>query len=165
MYKSGCISLCRFGGTGCWAGALRKSIRKLSVQLTAEYGGGFDFSRLYKYLRLYRVFPILDTLCTKSGKMLSWSHSRTLLQVSDPLAREWYLNEAAEQTWGVRMLQRNISSQYYQRMRMSRHRDAVKREMLEITRPLRRIVLCQNEQHFNTSSPPARAVFARKDSF
>ena len=111
-------------------------IRKLSAQLTAEYGGGFDFSNLYKYLRFYRVFPILDTLCTKSGNMLTWSHYRVLLQVTDPRAREWYLNEAAEQTWGVRMLQRNISSQYYQRMLMSQHKDAVKKEMLEITRPL-----------------------------
>jgi len=98
-----------FSETGCWASALRKSIwmktgaeygeqviRTLSAQLTAEYGGGFDLSSLYKYLRFYRVFPILDTLCTQSGNMLSWSHYRALLQVTDPRAREWYLNEAEE---------------------------------------------------------------------
>ena len=38
--------------------------------------------------------------------------------------------------WGVRTLQRNISSQYYQRMLMSQHKDVVKKEMLEITQPL-----------------------------
>ena len=38
--------------------------------------------------------------------------------------------------WGVRTLQRNISSQYYQRMLMSQHKDMVKREMLQITQPL-----------------------------
>ena len=58
------------------------------------------------------------------------------MQVNDQEARTWYLNEASEQTWGVRTLQRNISSQYYQRMLMSQHKDAVKREMLEITQPL-----------------------------
>lgn len=46
------------------------------------------------------------------------------------------MNEAGEQVWGVRTLQRNISSQYYQRMLMSQHKDMVKREMLEITQPL-----------------------------
>ena len=68
--------------------------------------------------------------------MLTWTHFRTLLQVSDPTEREWYLNEAMEQTWSVRTLQRNISSQYYRRMLMSQHKDVVKHEMVEITRPL-----------------------------
>ena len=52
------------------------------------------------------------------------------------MAREWYLNEAMEQTWSVRTLQRNISSQYYQRLLMSQHKDVVEKEMLEITSPL-----------------------------
>ena len=41
-----------------------------------------------------------------------------------------------EQTWSVRTLQRSISSQYYQRLLMSQHKDVVKKEMLEITSPL-----------------------------
>ncbi|MBR5026073.1 MAG: hypothetical protein IKX48_13495 [Victivallales bacterium] len=52
------------------------------------------FSNLYRYLRLYRVFPILDTLCPKLGNLLSWSHYRALLQVNDSTVRKWYLNEA-----------------------------------------------------------------------
>ena len=35
------------------------------------------------------------------------------------------------------MLQRNISSQYFQRMLMSQHKNVIKMEMLEIPRPLR----------------------------
>lgn len=114
----------------------KQVIQTLANQLTAEYGGGFDFSSLYKYLRFYRLFPILDSVRPKFGNILSWSHYRTLLQVDDPKAREWYLNEAAEQTWGYRTLQRNISSQYYQRMLMSQSKEVVKKEMLEITKPL-----------------------------
>lgn len=34
------------------------------------------------------------------------------LQVEDKAARDWYEKEAIEQTWSVRTLQRNISSQY-----------------------------------------------------
>jgi len=81
-------------------------------------------------------FYILDAVRPKLGNVLSWSHYRTLLQVDDSDAREWYLNEAAAQIWGYRTLQRNISSQYYQRMLMSQHKDVVRKEMLEITQPL-----------------------------
>ena len=114
----------------------KQVIMALSKQLTAEYGAGFDASNLYKFLRFYRDFPILDTLCPKSGNLLSWSHYRALQQLNDSAEREWYLNEAAEQTWSVRTLQRNISSQYYRRMLMSQHKEIVEKEMLEITRPL-----------------------------
>lgn len=67
--------------------------------------------------------------------MLSWTHYRTLLQVHDPTAREWYAREAADQAWAVKTLQRNISSQYYERMLLTQHPDAVRREMERITEP------------------------------
>ena len=111
-------------------------IRKLAEQLTALYGRGFDFSSLYKYLRFYNIFPNLDSVSPKCGKLLTWTHYRILLQVSDPVVREWYLNEAAEQTWSVRTLQRNISSQYCQRLLKSQHKDVVRKEMMDITSPL-----------------------------
>ena len=57
----------------------------------------------------------MNTLCSKSNRLLSWSHYKTLLQVFDKEAKEWYENEALGQTWSVRTLQRNISSQYYYR--------------------------------------------------
>jgi predicted nuclease of restriction endonuclease-like (RecB) superfamily len=114
----------------------KQVIANLARQLTAIYGSSLDATNLYKFLAFYKAFPILDSLRLKSGKLLDWTHYRTLLQVTDPVAREWYMNEAGEQVWGVRTLQRNISSQYYQRMLMSQHKDMVKREMLEITQPL-----------------------------
>ena len=89
-------------------------IKKLSKELTKEYGKGFDYSSLYKFVRFYKAFPeILDSLSSKSMQLLSWTHYRTLLQVEDKKARDWYAKEAFAQTWGVRTLQRNISSQYY----------------------------------------------------
>ena len=92
-------------------------IKKISKELTQRYGKGYDRSNLYHCLKFYKTFPeIVDTACRQSGVLLSWSHYRTLLQVKDPEARDWYEKEAAEQTWSVRTLQRNISSQYYYRM-------------------------------------------------
>ena len=114
----------------------KQVIANLARQLTALYGSSLDATNLYKFLAFYKAFPILDSLRLKSGKLLDWTHYRTLLQVTDPIAREWYMNEAGEQVWGVRVLQRNISSQYYQRMLKSQHKDVVEKEMLEITQPL-----------------------------
>ena len=54
---------------------------------------------------------------------MSWTHYRTLLQVSDKEARDWYEKEALEQTWSVQTLQRNISFQYYYRMLQTQRQD------------------------------------------
>lgn len=48
-------------------------------------------------------------------------------------ARDWYEKEAAEQTWSVRTLQRNISSQYYYRMLGTQKKELVENEMKELT--------------------------------
>lgn len=92
-------------------------IKRLSNKLTKNYGKGFDYSSLYKFVRFYKEFPkILDSVNPKSLPLLSWTHYRVLLQVEDKAARDWYEKEAANETWSVRTLQRNISSQYYYRM-------------------------------------------------
>ena len=92
-------------------------IKKLSKELTDKYGKGYDRSNLYHCVRFYKAFPeIVDTLCRQSNIRLSWSHYRTLLQVHDKTARDWYEKEAYEQTWSVRTLQRNIDTQYYYRL-------------------------------------------------
>lgn len=56
-----------------------------------------------------------------------------LLQVKDSKARAWYEKEAWEQTWNVRTLQRNVSSQYYYRMLQTQKQELVEKEMKEIT--------------------------------
>ena len=54
-----------------------------------------------------------------------------LLQVDDPTAREWYEKEALSQSWSVRTLQRNVSTQYYYRILKSQNKDLVEKEMLD----------------------------------
>ena len=92
-------------------------IKKLAKELSAEYGKGYTKSNLYSFYSFYKTYPeIFQTPSGKSVGLLSWSHYATLLQVKDKAARDWYEKEATEQTWSVRTLQRNISSQYYYRM-------------------------------------------------
>lgn len=109
-------------------------IKKLAKELTEKYGKGFTKSNLYSFYSFYKTYPeIFHTLSGKSTVLLSWSHYVVLLQVSDKDARKWYEREAINQTWSVRTLQRNISSQYYHRMLRTQKKDVVKREMQELT--------------------------------
>lgn len=109
-------------------------IKKLAKELTAIYGKGFTKSSLYNCYSFYKAYPeIFHSVSGKSEHSLSWTHYRTLLQVEDPAARDWYEKEAISQTWSVRTLQRNISSQYYYRMLKTQNQDAVEQEMLELT--------------------------------
>ena len=111
-----------------------KIIKKISKELTQLYGKGYDRSNLYHCLKFYKTFPqIVDTVCRQSGNLLSWSHYRALLQVEDKAARDWYEKEALEQTWSVRTLQRNISSQYYYRMLKTQKKELVEDEMKKLT--------------------------------
>ena len=113
----------------------KEVIKQLSIHLTNLYGKGFTQSNLYQFVQFYKFFPeIFHTACVKS-KILSWSHYRTLLRVTDKEAREWYLQEAINEMWTVRTLDRNISSQYYYRLLQSQNRNVVKDEMKQITTP------------------------------
>ena len=88
-----------------------ENIKKLAKELSAEYGKGFTKSNLYSFYSFYKTYPeIFRTPTGKSNGLLSWSHYAVLLQVKDEKARDWYEKEAAEQTWSVCTLQRNISS-------------------------------------------------------
>lgn len=116
-------------------------IKKLSKELTAEYGKGYTKSNLYNFYSFYKTFPeIFHSSSGKSNTLLSWTHYRVLLQVKDSKARDWYEKEAVEQIWSVRTLQRNISSQYYYRMLQTQKKELVESEMKELTAP------CQNEK-------------------
>ena len=111
-----------------------KIIKQLSKELTETYGKGFDKRNLYWFLNFYKLFPkIVYLVSSQSSTLLSWTHYRVLLQVNDKKARDWYEKEAAEQTWSVRTLQRNISSQYYYRLLKSQAKEPVIEEMKQLT--------------------------------
>ena len=89
-------------------------LKKLSKELTAEFGNGFSYANLYNMRQFYMTYSnveIFYTLCRE----LPWSHNRLIMRVQDSKAREWYLREAAQEQWSVRQLERNINSFYYQR--------------------------------------------------
>jgi predicted nuclease of restriction endonuclease-like (RecB) superfamily len=91
-------------------------LQSLSVQLSAEFGKGFDASNLRRMRQFYQVFPIRGTLCHE----LSWSHFRLLMKVEDPKRREFYLAECRDANWSVRQLERQINSFFYERLLATR---------------------------------------------
>ena len=72
----------------------------------SEKGSDFSEKTMVHIHRLFEKFgfdevfgrspEIVDTACRQSGILLSWSHYRTLLQVKDPEARDWYEKEALD---------------------------------------------------------------------
>jgi predicted nuclease of restriction endonuclease-like (RecB) superfamily len=111
-----------------------KVIKKLAKKLTEEYGKGFSRTNLYQFKQFYEMFPeIAQTAFGQFASLLTWSHYATMLRVFDKDARDWYANEAASQNWSVRILARNIDTQYYYRLLMSQDKAPVVREMEEKT--------------------------------
>ena len=109
-------------------------IKKLSKDLNAQYGKGYTKTNLYNFYSFYKMYPeIFHSESGKSNVKLSWTHYRVLLQVKDEIAREWYENAALKETWSVKTLQRNISSQYYYRILKTQDKSAVETEMKEFT--------------------------------
>ncbi len=104
-----------------------KLLPRLAEKLTEEFGRGFDASNL-RYMRLfYHAFPNCDALRHE----LSWTHYRTLLRVEDEAARDWYVKEAVTQNWSSRVLDRQVSRLYYERLLSSKDRKAVRAEAEE----------------------------------
>jgi predicted nuclease of restriction endonuclease-like (RecB) superfamily len=64
---------------------------------------------------------------------LSWSHYQLIMRVLNKDSRNYYLKEAAEHDWSVRTLDRNIATQYYERLLLSQVKEPVVNEMLEKT--------------------------------
>lgn len=86
-------------------------LKDLSRRLTNDFGKGLDERELRRIRQFYLAFPIRDALRPE----LSWTHYRLLLRLPTPEARQWYGHEAIQQNWNSRVLDRQISTQYYER--------------------------------------------------
>ena len=85
---------------------------------------------------LFNEIDLYGHLSPVKPLRLSWTHYRIILQESNAEARAWYEQEAANEMWSTRTLQRNISSQYYHRLLQSQNKELVRDEMKQLTQPL-----------------------------
>lgn len=79
---------------------------------------------------------IYDGIKPTEAIRLSWTHYAIILQEDSKEARAWYVQEAANEMWSTRTLQRNISSQYYHRLLKTQNKELVRDEMKRLTQPL-----------------------------
>jgi len=105
---------------------------QIIAQLSKELGKGFSKRTLWDYRKFYLLFPEQKDLAHVCAK-LSWSHIRLIMRVENTQARDYYLQETAEQHWSVRTLERNINTLYYQRLLASQRKDIVVEEMQQKT--------------------------------
>ena len=108
-----------------------------SLTLTAEFGKGYSIANLKSFRKFYLTFKYLQIGQTPSvlsesdiqrmpsaelelaqilPANLSWSHYERQIRIADEDERDWYMREAALEGWSVRTLDRNIGSQYYNRL-------------------------------------------------
>ncbi len=111
-----------------------------SEALTAEFGKGYSVVNIKSFRKFYLTFNNLligqtvsdqseNGLTIKGQSVsaelelakilpsnLSWSHYERLMRIKNEDERDWYMREAAGESWSVRTLNRNIGSQYYHRL-------------------------------------------------
>jgi len=124
-------------------------IRKLATDLSTSFGRGFGARNLAQMRSFYLAWPhgkILQTPSAKSPLLaqsdstraqssaiqalakqfgLPWSAYVRLLSVKNPHARAFYETEAQRSGWSVRQLDRQIESQFYERVVLSKNKAAM----------------------------------------
>jgi predicted nuclease of restriction endonuclease-like (RecB) superfamily len=124
-------------------------IEQLAVDLTKLFGRGFGNASLWRMRAFYLAWPedrILATLLRESPKTtainkientnarisrlaacfpLPWSAYIRLLAVKKPKARAFYETEALRSGWTIRQLDRQIQSQFYERIALSKNKAAM----------------------------------------
>ena len=104
----------------------------LSTQLTAQFGKGYSSRNLRNMRSFYLAFSKWQTVSAK----LSWSHYSTLIRIENENARLWYMQEASQQNWSVRALERQIGTLYYERLLSSKEKQPVEQEAQQNTQVL-----------------------------
>lgn len=89
-------------------------MKNLAEGLIPIYGKSYSKRNLDYYKKFYLLFPEAEKVNTCVHN-LEWSHVRRVLSVTSSEARWWYLENASKGMWSVRQLDRNISSQYFER--------------------------------------------------
>ena len=124
-------------------------IEQLATDLTGQFGRGFKRTNLWQMRAFYLAWPEAQILQTLSGEFatgisindiekhptsptalaarfaLPWSAYVRLLSVKNPEARTFYESEALRSGWSVRQLDRQIGSQFYERIALSRNKAAM----------------------------------------
>ena len=115
------------------AGYGKYVIKIASQVLTEKFGRGFSETNIRNCRKFYLYFKG-KSIQQALPAILPWTHYERLIRVENQEARDWYAKEAFDQTWSYRTLDRNINTQYYDRLLISQKKDPVVKEMQENTK-------------------------------
>ena len=131
------------------AGYGEQLVEQLAADLTVQFGRGFGRANLWQMRAFYLAWPEPKILQTPSGESITsltlndiedhssstmtaaarfalpWSAYVRLLSVKNSEARKFYEAEALHAGWSVRQLDRQIGSQFYERIALSKNRAAM----------------------------------------
>lgn len=134
----------------------KQLLKGVSEVLTERLGDGWSvetLKRCRKFFTIYSVKQIGTTVLTESSDgnlvntvdqiqktvksstkltdtypfTLSWSHYLVLMRIESEAERSFYEIECHKQNWSVRQLQRQYNSSLYERLALSRDKEAVMR--------------------------------------
>ena len=99
-------------------------IKELSKALGNELGKGFSVANLENFRKFYLTF-VDHQNSYALRRELSWTHYRLIMRVENSNARQYYVDECAEQMWSTRTLERNLTTHYYERILSSKNKKEV----------------------------------------
>lgn len=88
------------------------TLKNLALNLTLEFGKGFNERNLNNMRAFFIAFPIWNAVRTE----LSWTHYRIISRIESSEERMQYIHYSIEGSWNTRTLQRNIDSKYLGRI-------------------------------------------------
>ncbi|MBP7445690.1 MAG: DUF1016 family protein, partial [Zoogloea sp.] len=99
----------------------------LAARLTDDFGKGFTTANLRNFRQFYLTFTD-EQIRYALRSNLTWTHLRQLMRIDKLDARNWYMNEASQQGWSARALDRQIATLYYERLLSSQDKAALRKE-------------------------------------
>ena len=107
----------------------------LSNKLTDRFGAGWSVETLTKCRYFFVTYSATKIVHTVDDFCLSWSHYLVLMRIKDDAARLFYEREATEGDWSLRQLSRQIGSQLFERMQLTKGKACVGNLMVKAPRP------------------------------
>lgn len=104
------------------AGYGKALLARVSNELTAQYGEGFDARNLRFMRQFYQTYQNWNAVRSE----LSWTHFRLIMRHDDSQKRSFYEIESVNSNWSTRELERQMNSMLYERLSLSRDVDDVK---------------------------------------
>lgn len=96
-------------------------IKTLANELEKDFGSGFSVRQLEFCRQFYNIFPNTNALRSQ----LNWTQYRLLIRIDDKDKRNYYIEEACNNNWSSRQLERQINSQLYERLLLSNEKEKV----------------------------------------